>query len=631
MRATIVGTSLILLLANAPVPSSFAPRVTALERIGINDNRAPAGAVRDGVLTLRLVAREGEWHPDHEDDPGIAVRAFAEEGKAPQIPGPMIRVTEGTTIHAFVRNAIADSTLIVTGLSTRGASSDTIRIRPGEVREIRFVAGSPGTYYYWGTTQSGGMPDRAGMDSQLHGAFVVDPRGTSGPARDRVLILGLWSPVPLPGGVVGRNSLLRFTINGRTWPNTERLSHAQGDSVRFRVINASRAVHPMHLHGFYFAVNSRGDGTIDSTYGSAGSTQMVVTERAAPGRTFSMTWVAERTGNWLFHCHDNYHVLRSAPLDGSALPAEHLVHTKNHALEMMGGLVTAIDVRPGGSAPPRPEGPARRQLQLTVRADTGGTEAEPAYEYALRADPAAAQAPGPLPPGPTIVLARGEPVAVTVVNRLREPTAVHWHGIELDSYYDGVADFSGSPGRIAPAIAPNDSFVARFTPPRAGTFMYHPHADEVRQQQAGLSGAIIVLEPGATFDPATDVVLLISVPRRTADGVDRVLLNGSLAPPAREWRVGQRYRLRLINIHTFRPSMVARLARDSALVSWRAIAKDGMDLPPVRATTRPAMQQVGNGEAFDFEFTSSAPGDLRFTVSAAAGPLLVEMPIHVRR
>ena len=159
--------------------------------------------------------------------------------------------------------------------------------------------------------------------------------------------------------------------------------------------------------------------------------------------------------------------------------------------------------------------------------------------------------------------------------------------------------------------------------------MYHPHADEVRQQQAGLSGALIVLEPGERYDPERDVVLLVSVPRREADS-EVVLLNGSSTPAPLEWRAGVRYRLRLINIHTFRPAMIARLERDSALVSWRAIAKDGMELPPDQATVRPAQQQMGNGEAFDFEFTPDTPGDLRLVVTSGVGVRLVAMPIRVR-
>jgi len=70
--------------------------------------------------------------------------------------------------------------------------------------------------------------------------------------------------------------------------------------------------------------------------------------------------------------------------------------------------------------------------------------------------------------------------------------------------------------------------------------------------------------------------------------------------------------------------------RDSSLVSWRAVAKDGMDLPPDRATTRRAIQQMGNGETYDFEVAPTEPGGLRFTVSSAVGQLLATMPVQVR-
>jgi manganese oxidase len=598
------------------------------EQIRINDNRTSAGVLRNGVLTIRLDARTGEWRPDGDAGPRIVVRVFGEEGKPLQIPAPLIRVPRGTEIRAFVRNSLSDSTLIVHGLYTRGAGGqDTVHVGPGQVREVRFKAGNPGTYYYWATTSAPAVGTR-GIDSQLAGAFVVDSGTALGTTRDRVIVLGLWSSGAVPG-VITPTSVVRFVMNGRTWPNTERLTYTVGDSVRFRIVNVSSAPHPMHLHGFYFTVDSRGDERSDSSYATS-SPRHAVTERAAPGRTFSLTWVPERPGNWLFHCHDNLHVLRNRPLDGSRLPPEHhLTDVKNHSLEMMGGLVMGIEVRPNGvAATPNDDG-RRRKLRLVAHVDSGGTDAEPAYGYTLHDGPTTTPTRAPLLPGPTIVLTRGEPVGITVVNELQEATAVHWHGIELDSYFDGVAGFSGAGKRISPVIAPRDSFEARFTPPRAGTFMYHPHADEVRQQQAGLTGAIIVLPPGERYDPERDVVLLVSTPRRAADG-GTVFLNGTNAPIGREMRVGDRYRMRLINIHTFRPSMIARLSRDSTLLSWRAIAKDGMDLPADQATVRPAIQQSGNGEAYDFEFTPTSPGDIRFTMSSAAGVVLVTMPIRVR-
>jgi FtsP/CotA-like multicopper oxidase with cupredoxin domain len=598
-------------------------------RVVPNDNRVPAGALHGRVLAVRLEAREGEWRPDGDDARGIVVHAFGEAGRAASVPGPLLRVREGTEIDASVTNTLSSGTLVVHGLSARGAASgaaDSLVVPAGETRTVRFQAGTPGTYYYRGEV-AGGAPTRESVDAELSGAFVVDPR-EGAPARDRILVIGLWRKVAAPLAIVRRTDVLRFTINGRSWPNTERLAYTVGDTVRFRVVNVSDAVHPMHLHGFYFDVGSRGEGTTDSAY-APDAAPRVVTERVAPGRTFTMTWVPERPGNWLFHCHDNFHVLRNAPLDGTALPAEETVHAKNHALEMMGGLVMGIEVRPRAGDAPAAEPVPARHLLLVARTDSGGSAAEPFYGYELHDGARVSPSRGPLLPGPTILLKRGEPVSITVRNELPEPTAVHWHGIELQSYYDGVANFSGVGRHITPAIAPGDSFEARFTPPRSGTFMYHPHADEVRQQQAGLAGAIVVVDDPARFDAEHDRVVLLSVPRRDTDR-SHVLINGSLDPAPFELHTGERYRLRIIDIHVYRPSMVVRLLRDTTPVRWRAVAKDGMDLPDARATMRPAIQQMGNGETYDYELIATEPGELRLVVSSAAGVPLASLPLVVR-
>lgn len=627
MHSALAFVLTIPLLAPPPARGSARPQV---ERIVVNDNRTPAGTLRGGVLTIKLEARKGEWHPDGDHDPSLMVHAFAEQGKSPSVPGPLIRVPEGTEIRAFVTNTLAHP-FVMRGLGTRGiaTSADTIQVAPGATREVRFPAGPPGTYYYRGVTAA---PSDTGVtvDAELHGAFIVDAAGAPARARDRVFVIGLWSRSALPGGLVPRNGVLRFTINGKAWPNTERLSYALGDTVHFRVINASVGVHPMHLHGFYFDVDSRGNGIVDSVYSNATPAYRVVTERSVPGRTFTMTWVPERAGNWLFHCHDNYHVLRNAPLNGTPLPAEHHVHTTNHARDMMGGLVMGIEVRGHEHPRVRAAESARRRLRLVAQALSGGTDSEPSYGFVLHEGAQFTTSNPLLLPGPTILLKRGEPVGITIVNRLPEATAVHWHGIELESYFDGVADFSGSGAHVAHAIAPNDSFEARFTPPRSGTFMYHPHADELRQQQAGLTGALLVVEDPARFDPAHDIVLLLTVPRLDADGNNSIYINGNLTPPPLEFRVGDRYRLRLVDVHTFRPSMIARVLRDSSLVTWRAIAKDGMDLPPERATVRPSIQQMGNGETYDFELAPTVLGDLRLTVTSAANQQLAALSIRVR-
>ena len=143
-----------------------------------------------------------------------------------------------------------------------------------------------------------------------------------------------------------------------------------------------------------------------------------------------------------------------------------------------------------------------------------------------------------------------------------------------------------------------------------------------------MSGAIVIVDAPAAYDRAHDLVWVLTTPRRLGEQ-QTIYFNGSNKPEPLELRADERYRIRLINIHTRRPSMILRLQRDSTPVSWRPIAKDGMDLPPDQIIARPSVQQLGNGEAYDFELIPQA-GDLMVTVSSAAGQLLVTMPVRVR-
>ena len=85
-------------------------------------------------------------------------------------------------------------------------------------------------------------------------------------------------------------------------------------------------------------------------------------------------------------------------------------------------------------------------------------------------------------PGPTIEVVEGDKVRVFVTNRLPEVTSVHWHGQRLPNGMDGVT------GLTQPGIAPGKTFVYEFVAKRPGTFMYHPHADEMVQMAMGLMG-----------------------------------------------------------------------------------------------------------------------------------------------
>ena len=85
-------------------------------------------------------------------------------------------------------------------------------------------------------------------------------------------------------------------------------------------------------------------------------------------------------------------------------------------------------------------------------------------------------------PGPTIEVVEGDRVRIYVTNKLPEHTSIHWHGQRLPNGMDGVT------GLNQPGIKPGKTFVYEFVARRPGTFMYHPHADEMVQMAMGMMG-----------------------------------------------------------------------------------------------------------------------------------------------
>jgi manganese oxidase len=126
----------------------------------------------------------------------------------------------------------------------------------------------------------------------------------------------------------------------------------------------------------------------------------------------------------------------------------------------MWGMVLGLTVRPAASsAPPVTSPVSARKVTLLVR-PRPATERAPAaavFQVQEGLQPPAVEAASV--PGPPLVLTQGEPVEITVVNQLREPTAIHWHGIELDSYYDGVPGWGGAGQAVAPPIEPGQSVI----------------------------------------------------------------------------------------------------------------------------------------------------------------------------
>ncbi len=572
-----------------------------------NDNRVAAGERVGDTLTLRLIAQRAKWFPASDSGPSITIGTLAVEGQQPVVPAPLVRARLGTLVRMSLRNTLTDTLVLCTPLSSTCAPRDTQPILPGATRELSFVADRAGAYVYHAVKLSGHKLIVGTELSGLVGALMIDT--TDAPrANERIFVIHGWQKTGDDSGP------FMLAMNGKMWPHSEHFDLAVGDSVHWRVLNATGSDHPMHLHGFYFRVDARGDLARDTLY-APNDRPFVVTENVRPLQSALISWAPARPGNWLFHCHKGSHMSGQQlyHLAGIAPPDSFATHdASDHVAKTMAGLILGISVRDTATAQVADAPPAARRIRLHAReVKQFYHDKSSAYAFALDertpGDDASRTVPGPL-----LTLTRGEPVEISVINELRAPTTVHWHGIELESFYDGVGGWSGSTGALAPMVAPSDSFVARFTPVRSGTFMYHAHADEIRQLASGLYGAIVVLEPGARWNPETDHVLLFS--QRGKDDSAIVALNGGEPADTIRLRAGKTHRLRFINI-TVEDDVSGTLHAhsDSTPLSWRVVAKDGMTTPAARVKPTPARVYMGPGETMDAEVTLGA-GDYTMDV-----------------
>src|ERR1043166_2947665 len=99
--AVLVASSLIVTVAGKPVATVAR---AAPGTVTANDNRTPAGTYVGDTLVLRLTLATVAWHLLGDSDPALTVAAFAEEGKTPTIPAPLLRVRTGTPIHVMIQN-----------------------------------------------------------------------------------------------------------------------------------------------------------------------------------------------------------------------------------------------------------------------------------------------------------------------------------------------------------------------------------------------------------------------------------------------------------------------------------------------------------------------------------------------
>jgi manganese oxidase len=213
-------------------------------------------------------------------------------------------------------------------------------------------------------------------------------------------------------------------------------------------------------------------------------------------------------------------------------------------------------------------------------------------------------------PGPTIEVTQGDKVRMYVTNRLPEPTTVHWHGILLPNGMDGVA------GLTQRGIEPGQTYMYEFTFTRPGTYMYHPHFDEMTQMAMGMVGMIVV-HPRAPRGPRVDrdFVLMThewkikvgtSKPDPTAMLDFNVLTFNSRAFPGTDPLVvgkNERVRIRIGNLSAMDHHPIHLHGH-----YFKLVATDGGEIPESAQWPETTIL-VPTGSTRTIEFIADAPGD----------------------
>ncbi|MEJ8474632.1 multicopper oxidase family protein [Roseibium algae] len=243
-------------------------------------------------------------------------------------------------------------------------------------------------------------------------------------------------------------------------------------------------------------------------------------------------------------------------------------------------------------------------------------------------------------PGPEIRAKRGERIKVRLINKLEEPTSIHWHGIRIDNTMDGVS------GLTQKAVPPGEIFEYDFVAPDAGTYWYHAHNKSWNQVVRGLYGPLIIEEDDPAFDMDHDLTLIMDDWRLDDQGILDLESLGSLMDWSHAGRLGnwltvnggslpeytlvagEAHRIRLVNASNARI-----LQLDLASLGAKVLAYDGQAFEvPKEAPSggfligpgqrvdlllvpepgaRMALREVSGGDPFDFALLKVTAGTNR--------------------
>ncbi|NJW52677.1 multicopper oxidase domain-containing protein [Salinimicrobium oceani] len=258
-------------------------------------------------------------------------------------------------------------------------------------------------------------------------------------------------------------------------------------------------------------------------------------------------------------------------------------------------------------------------------------------------------------PGPTLRFTQGEYAVIHVKNEMDVETSVHWHGLLLPNFFDGV------PYLTTPPIEPGETFTYEFSLKQAGTYWYHSHT--ALQEQNGVYGSIVIEDPEEDLDYDSDLVLVLAdwtfekpknvlktlkrgnewygIKKNTVTPLNRVIARGALGAQLNFWKQrmegmdvsdvyypafitngaesreypefkpGERVRLRFINAAASTQFWLTFGGEDDPIL----VAADGLDVVPVQKNNT----FIAVAETYDFIVTIPESGKLEVRASAQDG------------
>lgn len=221
-------------------------------------------------------------------------------------PGPTIQANEGDRVRIVFDNHLPEPTGIhwhglelpieMDGVPGIGQKP----VMPGERFVYEFPLHQNGTFFYHPHMA---MQEMVGM----LGGFIIHPQTAYSPRVDKDYLIALQEYAVLPNSTIPNSMNMEFnwlTFNGKAGPASTPLVVRLGERVRIRIINLGMDHHPIHLHGFTFWETGHEGARQPEAIWQRGNTTLVGVAQAR-----DIEFVADRVGDWMFHCHLPHHMM----------------------------------------------------------------------------------------------------------------------------------------------------------------------------------------------------------------------------------------------------------------------------------------------------------------------------------